>query len=321
MWALKEAGEAARGGTAFVTLEPCSHFGRTPPCSQALLDSGVLRVVTGMVDPNPLVAGKGLQKLRDGGVEVVVGVEEEECVNLNAPFVHRVYHKIPYGVLRVPSSFGSPPPLWEGGDAIVVNGENGVRMMENMAHMLPPTVKRVVICSSIEENLASVSDNSAWTGDYVGGGGAFIISAPLYTKCGVTGKKLQGKGVSLLQPHSKVLPPSSVLSVSPQGILPDVSAVMNTLYNMGVMAVQWATSSDITLNAFKQGYIQLVLVPKNKTEEELESAGWGWLLPHLQLRNDTIASSKAVQVQLEWSSDDIAVQDEIIIHINQPQQE
>ncbi len=318
MWALREAGEAARGGTAYVTLEPCNHFGRTPPCSQALLDSGVLRVVTGMVDPNPLVAGKGLQKLRDGGVEVVVGVEEEKCANLNAPFVHRMRHKIPYGVLRVTSSSGSPPPLWEGEDAIVVNGENGVRVMESMAPMLPPTVKRVVICASIEEDLASVSDNPAWTGGYVGGGGAFIICGPLYTKCGVTCKELQERGVTLLQPHSKALPPSSVVLAPPQGILPDVSAVMNVLYDMGVMAMQWATSSDVTLNAFKQGYVQLVLVPKNEEEKGLERAGWGWLLPHLQTHHDAITSSQVAQLE---GSSDIEDQEEITraIHIHQPQ--
>ncbi len=320
MWALREAGEAARGGTAYVTLEPCNHFGRTPPCSQALLDSGVLRVVTGMVDPNPLVGGKGLQMLRDGGVEVLVGVEEEKCAHLNAPFVHRIRHKIPYGVLRVTSSPGSPPRLWEGADAVVVNGENGVRTMERMAPILPPTVKRVIICASVEEDLANVSDNPAWTGDYVGGGGAFIISGPLYTKCGVTSKKLQERGVTLLQPHAKVQPSSSVVLAPPQGILPDVSAVMNALYDMGVMAMQWATSSDVTFNAFKQCYVQLVLISKNEEDKGLERAGWGWLLPYLQTHHDELTPSQIVQLE---RSSVIKDQEEITraIHIHQLQQE
>ncbi len=314
MWALRESGEAARGGAAFVTLEPCNHYGRTPPCSQALLDSGVLRVVTGMVDPNPLVAGKGLQKLRDQGVEVVVGIEEEECANLNAPFVYRIRHKIPYGVLRVTTSPGSPPPLWEGEDAIVVNGEFGVRMLEDMISMLPPTVKRVVICASIEEDLNSVANSPAWIGDYVGGGGAFIISGPHCTNCGITRKKLQERGVTLLQPYSKVLSPSSVVSVPHQGTLPDVSSVMNTLYEMDVMAVQWATSSAVTLSAFKQGYVQLVLIPKNEDEEGLKRNGWGWLLPHLQPCDD--GTSQVVEVQLEGSSGNANHEEITAIHVH-----
>src|SRR5210317_927888 len=67
--AIKQAGDHARGATAYVTLEPCCHTGRTPPCTGALTEAGVIRVVAAMEDPNPLVAGKGLQSLRDGGVE------------------------------------------------------------------------------------------------------------------------------------------------------------------------------------------------------------------------------------------------------------
>src|SRR5450755_1839250 len=76
--ALKQAGERARAATVYVTLEPCSHHGRTGPCSDALVAAGVGRVVAATVDPNPLVSGKGIAKLRAAGIEVAVGVLEDE---------------------------------------------------------------------------------------------------------------------------------------------------------------------------------------------------------------------------------------------------
>ena len=86
--------------TLFVSLEPCSHYGKTPPCAKLIIEKGVGRVVVGMLDPNPLVAGKGVQMLRDAGIEVVVGVMEKECRELNKRFLSLHEKKRPYVVLK-----------------------------------------------------------------------------------------------------------------------------------------------------------------------------------------------------------------------------
>lgn len=98
--ALRRAGSAARGGTVYVTLEPCGHLGKTPPCAEALIDAGVRRVVAAMKDPNPRVAGRGFRMLRAAGVRVDTGLLRAEALRLNAPFV--VFHreKRPYVILK-----------------------------------------------------------------------------------------------------------------------------------------------------------------------------------------------------------------------------
>jgi len=98
--ALEQAGDRAQGGTLIVTLEPCCHHGRTPPCTEAVINAGITRVVVAMADPDPRVAGGGIARLREAGLEVIEAVAEADALALNRAFVHRVRTRRPLGILK-----------------------------------------------------------------------------------------------------------------------------------------------------------------------------------------------------------------------------
>lgn len=121
--ALRAAGGAAQGATAYVTLEPCSHHGRTPPCANALIDAGLARVVAAMPDPNPVVAGQGIQLLTLAGIQVETGLMAAEAQELNIGFVSRMTRGRPWLRLKTASSLDGKTALnngeskWITGDA------------------------------------------------------------------------------------------------------------------------------------------------------------------------------------------------------------
>jgi diaminohydroxyphosphoribosylaminopyrimidine deaminase/5-amino-6-(5-phosphoribosylamino)uracil reductase len=112
--ALRMAGEKSIGATAYVTLEPCSHYGRTPPCAEGLIKAKVAKVICAMQDPNPQVAGRGIQMLRDAGIEVEVGLLEQDALALNPSFIKRMKTGMPCVQLKMAASLDGQTALANG---------------------------------------------------------------------------------------------------------------------------------------------------------------------------------------------------------------
>ena len=145
--ALSQAGPDARGATAYVTLEPCSHFGRTPPCSRALIEAGVARVVVASEDPNPSVSGRGLQQLRDAGVRVKEGVLREEAAQLNPGFLKRMRTGRPWVRLKMAASLDGRTAMASGESKWITGPESrsDVQRLRAMSDAILTGVNTVLV--------------------------------------------------------------------------------------------------------------------------------------------------------------------------------
>ena len=122
--ALRKAGKKARNAELYVNLEPCCHYGRTPPCVDAIIESGIKKVIIGMKDPNPLVCGKGAARLRAAGMTTHTGVLEEECRKLNEIYIKYITRKVPFVILKVASSLDGKIATKSGDSRGISNNES-----------------------------------------------------------------------------------------------------------------------------------------------------------------------------------------------------
>lgn len=129
--ALAAAGEMARDADVYVTLEPCSHFGKTPPCADALIRAGVGRVYAGMIDPNPRVSGRGIEMLRAAGISATLGILEDECWRVNEPFIKHVKTGLPFVVLKSALTMDGKSAT-AGGDARWITNERSRRYVHKL---------------------------------------------------------------------------------------------------------------------------------------------------------------------------------------------
>lgn len=254
VFALQNAGEEAKKATIYVNLEPCNHYGRTPPCADALIKAQVGKVVVGMVDPDPRVAGGGIKKLRDAGIEVIVGVEESACRQLNEAFVHRILHQQPFGILKYAMTLDGKIAATTGHSAWVTS-----KASRHLVHQLRSTCDAVIIGGNtvrkdnpsltthgvtkhnplrvvMSRNLDLPSDCNLWHDNQA--------QTLIFTENNHTAQQQK-----LLSKNTQII---TVATLTPK-------IVMEHLYQQGISKVLWECGGTLAATAIADGTIQKVM--------------------------------------------------------------
>jgi diaminohydroxyphosphoribosylaminopyrimidine deaminase / 5-amino-6-(5-phosphoribosylamino)uracil reductase len=245
----------ARGATVYVNLEPCNHYGRTPPCSEGLIGAGVAKVVVGMVDPNPLVAGGGIARLGAAGVEVVVGVEAEACHQINEAFIHRILYKRPMGILKYAMTLDGKIATTSGHSAWVTNQD-----ARSEVHQLRAACDAVIVGGNTVRQ-----DNPYLTSHQVGAHNPLRVvmsrrlnlpeDARLWETAEAPTLVLTEVGSSpnfrklLLKQGVEVV---ELTSLTPEG-------AMAHLYERGFCSALWECGGTLAASAIAQGAVQKIL--------------------------------------------------------------
>ena len=254
VFALKAAGERASGATIYVNLEPCSHYGKTPPCADALIKAKVAKVVTGMVDPDPRVAGGGIQKLRDAGIEVVVGVEEAACRQLNEAFIHRIEHQQPFGILKYAMTLDGKIATTTGHSAWVTS-----KASRHLVHQIRSTCDAVIIGGNTVRK-----DNPSLTTHGVTEHNPLRVvmsrSLDLPTNCNLWSDR-QAKTLIFTENHDTAqqqklyTEQTDIITVA--ALTPKIA--MEHLYQQGISKVLWECGGTLAAKAIADGTVQKIM--------------------------------------------------------------
>ena len=255
VFALRAAGELARGSTIYVSLEPCNHYGRTPPCSEGLINAGVSKVVVGMVDPNPLVAGGGIARLRAAGIEVVVGVEEAACQRLNEGFIHRILYQRPLGILKYAMTLDGKIATTAGHSAWVTSED-----ARSEVHQLRSACDAVIVGGNTVRQ-----DNPYLTSHQVAAHNPLrvVMSRTLNLPEQARLWDIQEAPTLVLtevgssQTFQKMLREKGVEVVEFNSLTPE--EVMSHLYQRGFCSVLWECGGILAASAIAQGAVQKIM--------------------------------------------------------------
>lgn len=254
VFALRAAGDRAQGATVYVNLEPCSHHGRTPPCADALVQAGVARVVVGMIDPNPQVAGSGIARLRAAGIEVAVGVETAACEALNEAFAYRIVHQRPLGILKYAMTLDGKIAATTGHSAWVTTPAS-----RQVVHELRAECEAVVVGGNTVRR-----DNPLLTSHGAGHNPLRVVMSRRLD-LPVEAKLWDTREAPTLVLTEAGVRPEVQDQLRSQGVevieVPDLTPTiaLTHLYARGCMAVLWECGGTLAARAIADGSVQKVL--------------------------------------------------------------
>ena len=255
VFALEDAGEKARGATVYVSLEPCNHYGRTPPCTETLINAGVAKVVVGMVDCDSRVSGSGIEKLRDAGIEVVVGVEETACRQLNEAFIQRIEQGKPLGILKYAMTLDGKIAATTGHSAWVTG-----KASRHRVHQLRSTCDGVIVGGNTVRK-----DNPQLTTHGVTSHNPLRIvmsrSLDLPENCKLWNVEIAPTLIFTQKdsnpPLQKLLIAKGVEVVELESVTPQ--AVNGYLFERGLSKLLWECGGILAANAIADGTIQKIM--------------------------------------------------------------
>ncbi len=259
--ALKKAGAKAKGATVYSTLEPCNHFGRTPPCTEAIIAAGVAKVAYGSSDPNPLVNGKGVRRLRRAGVEVVAHVLKDACDALNAPFFKAMRAGLPFVTVKAGVTLDGKIATAKGASKWITSAASRERV-----HALRDQVDAIVVGAGTVE-----ADDPALTTRGVASGrnaARVVIDPSLRTSPGA--KVYERNGARVIVVSERAGPRAAALAargveVWPMGPSFTLRAVLGRLAKEGLLHVLVEGGADTTRRFLSEGLVdevRLFIAPK-----------------------------------------------------------
>ncbi|MBD2256235.1 bifunctional diaminohydroxyphosphoribosylaminopyrimidine deaminase/5-amino-6-(5-phosphoribosylamino)uracil reductase RibD [Pseudanabaena sp. FACHB-2040] len=287
VFAIQAAGDRTLGSTLYVNLEPCNHFGRTPPCTETVIQAGIHQVVVGMIDPDSRVAGSGVQRLREAGIEVIVGVEEAACQKLNEAFVHRVTQHAPLGILKYAMTLDGKIATTTGHSTWVTGPEARATV-----HRLRSTCDAVIVGgNTVRRDNPHLTTHGQSTHTPL----RVVMSRALNLP--TTAHLWQTEQAPTLVFTSEKASPQQQDALTHQGVevlvLPDLKprAVMAELYQRGCAAVLWECGGTLAAHAIADRSVQKV---------------WAFIAP--KIIGGVLAPSPVGNLHLHEMTDAIALQ-------------
>lgn len=257
--ALEEAGRGAKGADLYVTLEPCVHFGRTPPCADAILMAGIKRVVIGAKDPNPQVGGKGMRRLEKAGVEVTKGILADECRALNEAYEKHITTGMPLVILKLASTLDGRISTAAGESKWITSSES-----RKYVHRLRSAVDCVMVGSG-----TVMKDDPGLTVRFIRGrnparavtdsGLSILPGAKFFDSKGervfvFTGKKADKGKIRRIEKRG-----AEVITVKESGCGLSLKDVFKELGRRGIMSVMLEGGSRLAAGALKEGVVDKVV--------------------------------------------------------------